>query len=241
MKDIYDQLEDYLHALSSFELPSYKELPSVGLYMEQVLDYVNEALSPFSKDGSEALTSFMVNNYVKANVIAEPERKRYKKDQIGYLIAISLLKKSLSMGEISLLIDMDAQVSEDKSILYGFFKTMSTDIFSDASHRLESQAGAFKKTYEKEREDNPEKARKDLRDRLALLALRASVQAVANRLLASTLLSLVKEDMEKKPPSPKIERKISKSEGRKEKSEAKKLTSEKKRKEKIAKKKEEGK
>ena len=46
MEDRYEKLRAYLETLSSFELPSYKELPGIGLYMEQVLDYVRDTLNP---------------------------------------------------------------------------------------------------------------------------------------------------------------------------------------------------
>jgi hypothetical protein len=37
-----EELQNWLKAASSFELPSYKELPTVPLYMEQVIDYIND-------------------------------------------------------------------------------------------------------------------------------------------------------------------------------------------------------
>jgi hypothetical protein len=39
-----EELQAWLKAASSFELPPYKELPNVPLYMEQVVDYINKTL-----------------------------------------------------------------------------------------------------------------------------------------------------------------------------------------------------
>ena len=95
-----DYLLEYLEKTEDFTLPSYKELPGVDLYMEQVLKYVNGAIEPVTgKDNS--LTSFMVNNYVKSRMISEPSKKKYSKEQIGSLIAITLMKPSLSMADMA--------------------------------------------------------------------------------------------------------------------------------------------
>ena len=48
MSDLNPELQallEYLKKGQDFVLPSYKELPSIDLYMEQVLKYVNNALA----------------------------------------------------------------------------------------------------------------------------------------------------------------------------------------------------
>jgi hypothetical protein len=112
--------------------PPYKELPNVPLYMEQVIDYINKTLKPLKIPPIRiCLTSFMVNNYVKADILEEPNKKKYSNDHLGYLLAISVLKRVLSMSEISMLIEMDKDVSTDKSVLYGFFRVMAKDILQE--------------------------------------------------------------------------------------------------------------
>ena len=111
------KLKEFLEKASSFELPSYDYLPTVPLYMEQVISYVNSILAPLSNDDKQLLTSFMVNNYVKAKIIAEPTKKKYNVDHLGYLLAISLLKNVLNMSDISLIIGMDKEVTTDKVVL----------------------------------------------------------------------------------------------------------------------------
>ena len=75
----------YLNDLEEFCLPAYNEFPPIPLYMEQVISYIGECLKTFSgnKDNSEdnnVLTPFMVNNYVKAKIIAPPKDKKYSKE-----------------------------------------------------------------------------------------------------------------------------------------------------------------
>ena len=246
MEDRYEKLRAYLETLSSFELPSYKELPAIGLYMEQVLDYVRDTLNPAMPEGESPLTSFMVNNYVKARIIAEPAGKRYSKDQIGYLLAISTLKKSLSMSEIALLIEMDAAVSKDKSILYGFYKVMSDDLAHEAASKLLRRVEEFHRSYEKEKERGAEDAEEALRDRLGLLALRTAIQSSIYRNMAGAILRLLDEELhggEGTAPDLKVAKKVTKSEEAEarslEKKREKALKRKKKEDEKIAKNKEE--
>lgn len=52
-----------------FRLPRYAELPTMGLYLEQVTAYLNTQLAPLE---DVRLTSAMVSNYVKHHLITGP-------------------------------------------------------------------------------------------------------------------------------------------------------------------------
>lgn len=80
-------------------LPLYETLPDLDLYLDQVLEYVNGVCEPLF--GRIVLTSSMVNNYVKQEVMPAPINKRYSKDHIAYLIAISILKSVLNIQDVS--------------------------------------------------------------------------------------------------------------------------------------------
>lgn len=195
MEDELKQIQEWLKVLEGFGLPAYKELPSVPLYMEQVVGYINEALKPLCTSDQQVLTSFMVNNYVKAKIIDEPVKKKYNQVQLGYLMAISTLKITLSMSEISLLIEMDNDVSTDKSILYGFFRVMANDILKDSVERLSRRVDTYAIRFNEEKAKNDPKADVNLRDSLGLIALRLSIQAGVNEILSSLLLDAVGKDM----------------------------------------------
>ena len=79
MEKEINKLKEYIQNVIDFTLPSFKELPGIDLYMEQVLTYINQSLESVSPDGEKMLTSFMVNNYVKAKMVAEPQKKKYSK------------------------------------------------------------------------------------------------------------------------------------------------------------------
>lgn len=215
-------LKDYLDKAASFELPSYDRLPAVALYMEQVITYVNSILAPLSTSDKQMLTSFMVNNYVKAKILKEPDRKKYNVDHLGYLLAISLLKNVLSIGDISLLIGMDDDVSTDKTTLYRFFRTMSSDIFRDVAGRTKNRVDRFSETYEKTKIEDEEKANKQLDDSIGLIALRMSIQAAVYQLVSQALFRYLEESRGASPVNDKADLRA---ETKKEKKEAKRLAS----------------
>ncbi len=187
------KLKDYLEKASNFELPTYDHLPTVPLYMEQVVSYVNSILEPLALSDKQKLTSFMVNNYVKAKIIAEPERKKYNVDHLGYLLAISLLKNVVNMNDLSLIISMDNEVTNDKVVLYRFFKTMSRDIFTDVAGRAKTRVDRFEETYEKEKEADSEKAGQYFDDSIGLIAFRMSIQASVYQSIAQALFRYLEE------------------------------------------------
>ena len=68
---------------AGFALPRYNDLPSVGLYLDQTVQFVNGYFRSFC--GVE-LTPSMVSNYVKKGVVDHPIRKKYTRDQIASLM-----------------------------------------------------------------------------------------------------------------------------------------------------------
>lgn len=85
---------------SGFALPRYSELPQVGLYLDQTVQYVNGYFRAFS--GVE-LTPSMVSNYVKKGLLSHPVKKKYTRDQIASLLYIVVAKNVLSMENIEAL------------------------------------------------------------------------------------------------------------------------------------------
>ena len=73
---------------AGFSLPRYRELPAVGLYLDQTVQLVNSCFRGFP--GVE-LTPSMVSNYVKKGVISHPVKKKYSREQLAALLYICLL------------------------------------------------------------------------------------------------------------------------------------------------------
>ncbi|MHC5248198.1 DUF1836 domain-containing protein [Enterococcus sp. LJL120] len=96
-----DKLKIWGEELAEVHLPRWDELPDLDLYMDQVLHLVDNYFKKFiSKDKPPLLTKAMVNNYVKLQLIPAPEKKRYSRRHLAFLIAITLLKQVLTIPEI---------------------------------------------------------------------------------------------------------------------------------------------
>lgn len=107
--------EVILEYVSKHNMPRYKEIPNVGLYLEQVVKYINDVLNPLHL----SITPSMLSNYVKKGYIARPVKKQYCSEQIAYLIFIVVAKQVLSMEHISALIEMQKSTySAEKAYNY---------------------------------------------------------------------------------------------------------------------------
>ncbi len=89
--------------IPSFRLPRFRDIPDVGLYLDQTVKYINRLLKPL---GCIEITSSMVSNYVKKGYIANPVRKQYSAEQIAGLIFIAIVKGVISMENIDRLFDL---------------------------------------------------------------------------------------------------------------------------------------
>lgn len=87
-------------SMCGFRLPRYKEIPDVGLYLEQTTKYINQCIHVL---GFEDVTGSMIRNYVKHGFITNPVKKQYSANQIAHLIAIALLKQVISLENVNAL------------------------------------------------------------------------------------------------------------------------------------------
>lgn len=94
-------MSDYVDMITSLHCPRWEGLPNIPLYMDQVLIVLKEALGVLLDDETAALTPTMINNYVKMRIIHAPSKKKYSREHLALLIIITVMKKCLSMSEIS--------------------------------------------------------------------------------------------------------------------------------------------
>ena len=94
--------------IEDFRLPRYREIPNVGLYLDQTVKYINSYLAPL---GNMEITASMVSNYVKKGYIRNPVRKQYSAEQIAYLMAMAVVKNVVPMENIALMFDMQKRSS----------------------------------------------------------------------------------------------------------------------------------
>lgn len=108
---------ELINAIKDFHLPTYNEIPNVGLYLEQTAKYISEALAPLFPN---AITGSMIANYVKKGLVENPVKKQYNREQIAYLIFITVVKNMLSMDNIKLSIDIQKDTYKAESA-YTYF------------------------------------------------------------------------------------------------------------------------
>lgn len=109
-KQISDSIRD-------FHLPRYHELPDVGLYLEQTVQYINQCIAPL---GCAPITSSMISNYVKKEVFPGPAKKQYFAEQLAHLMTMSIMKNVLSLENIGKLFRMQKGVYTDQ-VAYDYF------------------------------------------------------------------------------------------------------------------------
>ena len=97
--------EEIVASIQEFKLPRYREIPDVGLYLEQVAIYISDSLAPL---GNVAFTRSMISNYVKKGLVPSPIKKQYFAEHIAYLFFITIAKTIISLDNVSLMWTDDA-------------------------------------------------------------------------------------------------------------------------------------
>ena len=103
--------------IETFRLPRYQELPTIGLYLDQVTQYINNYVVPI---GCPEITASMVSNYVKQGIISAPVKKQYSVEAIAYLIAVSICKNVLSIEFMGRIFEKQRQIY-DVPTAYDYF------------------------------------------------------------------------------------------------------------------------
>ena len=105
--------------LRNFKLPAYREIPDVGLYLDQVAKYINSYLQDFPEMD---VTPSMISNYAKAKLIDRINKKTYTREQISCLIFIVLSKTVLSITNIRMILEEIHTENNDMEKSYAYFR-----------------------------------------------------------------------------------------------------------------------
>lgn len=101
--------------IKDFHLPRWNELPTIDLYIDQLVSLLEQYLVGYIKSDNEKedkiITKSMINNYVKHSVIKPPINKKYNKEHIASLFVIFVLKQVYSMDDIKKLISLAIETS----------------------------------------------------------------------------------------------------------------------------------
>ena len=143
-------------------------LPDIGLYMDQLISYMPRQLIRF--DDREALTSAMVNNYIKDGLVPRAAGKRYGPIHLGYLTAVCALKKVLSVRDIGILLRAGEERSQEQEELYRYFCGALDRALTDTAAAIDGEAG---------------------REELAKMALDLALHSYANQLACARILDIL--------------------------------------------------
>lgn len=110
--------EQMARPIREFHLPRYAQLPGVGLYLDQVANYLNDCLSPL---GDVKITSSMISNYVKHHLVARPVKKLYGRDQVADLMFIAVAKNVLPLDDLRIAIKIQQNSSFNVGTAYNYF------------------------------------------------------------------------------------------------------------------------
>lgn len=171
------KLEDWSQLLSAYHIPRWEELPDFDIYMDQVITLLERYLNILQDGKSTLITSAMVNNYVKLKLIPKPVKKRYQKEHIAYLIAITLLKQILSISEVRDGISYQASIS-GTHMAYNLF--------------CEEQEKAFQLCALQIRKDTQLPHAEDIP--LDSMVVKMAVRALAQKLVAQKIVYLQRNE-----------------------------------------------
>lgn len=99
--------------IMKIHIPRWNELPEIDLYLDQVVGYLEKYLGQYNVSKEDKIiTKTMINNYVKIGIMPAPEKKKYSRQHIAYLIVICVLKQVYSISDIGKLISLTIQYFE---------------------------------------------------------------------------------------------------------------------------------
>lgn len=127
-----DKVIKWSETLIDYKLPRWEELPEFDLYSDQVIQIINAYLHILIKDDESIVTSSMINNYVKNKMMPKPEKKKYQRVHIAYLIAISMLKQVLTIEQVNAGITYQAKISGLKEAYNLFCEAMENALLNTA-------------------------------------------------------------------------------------------------------------
>ena len=169
-----DELQNLRTRMEQERPTPWEDLPDIALYMDQLISDMPRQLIRF--DEGNALTSAMVNNYIKDGLVPRAEGKRYGPIHLGYLTAVVALKQVLSVRDIGALLGAGRATKKSPPELYGYFCQALDQALTDTAQTI-----------------NPESQREDL----ARMALDFAVRSYANQLACQRILSILQPQEEK--------------------------------------------
>lgn len=119
------RLADFARSLGGYQPIPWEQIPDLGLYMDQVVTFLERQCKGLYSDGERIFTPAMVNNYVKLGLVDRPAGKKYGREQLAQLLMICVLKQAASADGMKLLLKTD-----DLAGLYAHFSETQRQVLA---------------------------------------------------------------------------------------------------------------
>ena len=120
---------EQIDMFTKYHMPRWDELPDLDLYLDQVVNYLEKYLKNYNSEKEEKIiTKTMINNYVKQGIMPAPERKKYNRTHLAYLLVIGILKQVYSINDIGKLISLTIEHYELKKAYNRFCVNLELSI-----------------------------------------------------------------------------------------------------------------
>ena len=128
MNSIKKSLENWLNDLNNFSFKNYEELPDIDLYMDQVVTFLEKQLYIFQNNTlDKQITSSMINNYVKGEVLPSPISKKYNREHLALIEEICTLKQVLSIADVKQIENDRYQDATSKGEIFNEFNRLNNE------------------------------------------------------------------------------------------------------------------
>ena len=130
-------LEAWTEQVHAYRIPRYDELPTLELYMDQVVAVIDDCLRIYLRDSkAQRLTPAMINNYVKTGIVHPPVKKHYTKSHLAYFLVLTILKRCYSMQQITSLLHIytnmkDSTIEQAYDLFISRFEDSLNDVFKN--------------------------------------------------------------------------------------------------------------
>lgn len=110
----------------------WESFPDIPLYMDQVVAYLGRQL--IGSGRGEALTSAMINNYIKDGLAPRAQGKRYGREHLAYLTLVAALKQVLSVRDMSALLHGGERPADAQALYAGFLDSLDLALGETLEH-----------------------------------------------------------------------------------------------------------
>lgn len=136
---IMNEIFEFPESIFITDIP-IDEIPSIDLYMDQVISLFETNLSSSKRNIEDAiLTKTMINNYSKNKLLMSSNKKKYSKNHIILMILIYNLKQILSITDIKKLLNPLVTDYENSTEIFDIQKLYTDFLFMKNKYILSNE------------------------------------------------------------------------------------------------------